>query len=254
MKNVTLLLIGVIAMTLSSCGTFAAYSEAGGQMFEDGVYSSAPSLKELRAADAAQRTRPYPGNRIKAEDLTLNVTYYNYRVFPWGYRGWYGPWHYGHNFWHIDFYDPLYYGYNPWYYYCNPWYYSYDPWYYGCSPWYHKPIYHRPPFGGHYPIAGGHSDRGIYRGSRLNTTSGGVSASTNRSNSSTATSPRSTVTTSRSSFGTSRTESARSTSERSYHSSPSGSSFSRGSSGSSFGGSISRSGGGYSRSSAGGRR
>ena len=46
MKNIILLLIGCIAMTLSSCGTFAAYSEAGGQRFDDGVYGTAPSFKD----------------------------------------------------------------------------------------------------------------------------------------------------------------------------------------------------------------
>ena len=55
MKNIILLLIGCIAMTLSSCGTFAAYSEAGEQRFDDGIYGSAPSFKKKTETEAGKQ-------------------------------------------------------------------------------------------------------------------------------------------------------------------------------------------------------
>ena len=54
MKNIILLLIGAFALTLSSCGTFAAYSEAGKQQFSDGIYGAAPSFKSKGAEDQRQ--------------------------------------------------------------------------------------------------------------------------------------------------------------------------------------------------------
>ena len=51
MKNVILLLIGAFAMTLSSCGTFAAYSSDSRQTYDDGIYNSAPSFKDRSKDD-----------------------------------------------------------------------------------------------------------------------------------------------------------------------------------------------------------
>ena len=145
MKNIILLLIGCIAMTLSSCGTFAVYSEAGGQRFDDGVYGSAPSFKkkaeteagkqnidkliqQTKASDAylyaaqADDSATYGGvtammeyNKIFGTNLTTSDLYYN------------GPYSYWNNPWYNNYYSSLW-GYRGWY---DPWYYRHSPWYYG---------------------------------------------------------------------------------------------------------------------------
>ena len=71
MKNIILLLIGCIAMTLSSCGTFAAYSEAGGQKFDDGVYGSAPSFKKKAETEAGKQNIDKLIQQTKASDAYL---------------------------------------------------------------------------------------------------------------------------------------------------------------------------------------
>ena len=56
MKNAILLLIGAFALTLSSCGTFAAYSSGNGQTYDDGIYGSAPSFRN-RSETAVEKEK-----------------------------------------------------------------------------------------------------------------------------------------------------------------------------------------------------
>ena len=172
MKNVILLLIGAFAMTLSSCGTFAAYSSGTGQAFDDGIYSSGPSFgkrienaeSKKKAEDLIQQTKESPiylfGDRKDSiiipdnmsatirfdKDFGTSITiadftpYYNFYSSPWSYRNYYDPW----------YYDPWYY--NPWHY--TPWHYSYYSWSYRYDPWYyggfHDPWYYDRWYGGFY--------------------------------------------------------------------------------------------------------
>ena len=171
MKNIILLLIGCIAMTLSSCGTFAAYSEAGGQRFDDGVYGTAPSFKDKTQTEVdkqnidrlIQQTKSSPAylysvqtdsttysgvtalmefNKRFSTNLTTPYLYYN---GPYSY--WNNPWynHYYSSLWgYRGWYDPWHYRHSPWFYggyyggYYGRYYSSfYDPWYYGYDPWYY---------------------------------------------------------------------------------------------------------------------
>lgn len=182
MKNIILLLIGAFTLTLTSCGTFAAYSDGGSQKYEDGIYSSAPSLKNRTEADTdkqeienlIQQTKESPiylfGDKKDSiilpenmaatlrfdKDLGTSVTigytdsfqtYSDYWNSPWYYNYYSSPWSYR------GWYDPWSYRYGPWHY-GSYWggyyggYYSgfygryYNPWYY--DPWYFDPWYHDP--------------------------------------------------------------------------------------------------------------
>ena len=238
MKNVILLLIGAFAMTLSSCGTFAAYSSGSGQTFDDGIYSSGPSFgkrsenaeSKKTAADLIQQTKESPmylfGDRKDSISTSVTIAdfnpyytsywdspwYYNYYSSPWSYRGWYDPWYYNRYSWYYR-YDPWYYNswyggwyggfYDPYYHYMHPY---YCGWYGGWDPHYGG-IHHRPPYGGgHVAVSG----REVFRGSRSETVGSRAVASVNRTPFGSISSVRrKTATTSRASFGTSRTASTR---------------------------------------------
>lgn len=182
MKNIILLLIGAFTLTLTSCGTFAAYSNESSQKYEDGIYSSTSSFKNRTEVDndkqdieqLVQQTKESPiylfGDKKDSiiipdnmmatlrfdKDLGTSVTigytnlediYSNYWNSPWYFNFYSSPWSYRYN--------PRYYGncwggfyggfYNGFYgRYYDPWY--YNPWYY--DPWhysyagYYDPFYH----------------------------------------------------------------------------------------------------------------
>ena len=189
MKNIILLLIGAFALTLSSCGTFAAYSEAGKQKFSDGIYGAAPSFKNKASEETDKQkvdeliatTKNSPiylfgdkkdsiiipdnmaatirfdkelGTLVTVGDFDPFGTYSNYWNTPWYYNYYSSPWSYR------GYYDPWRYRYDSWYYgsyyggyygsYYNPWYYRYDPWYYG--GWYGG--FYDPWYYGYYGYAG----------------------------------------------------------------------------------------------------
>ena len=134
MKNAILLLIGAFAMTLSSCGTFAAYSSGSGQTYDDGIYGSSPSFRnssetaaeKQQTAELVQQTKESPiylfgdkkdsiiipdnmsatirfdkefGTSVTIADF--NPYYTNYWDSPWYYNSYYSsPWHYR------GYYDP----------------------------------------------------------------------------------------------------------------------------------------------------
>lgn len=171
MKKSTVLLIAA-AITLSSCGTAAQLASSdNGQRFQDGIYSSSPSLRskaekvEEKAETEAlvektQASRIYlfgdkkdtvmiPDNmaatiKYDRENRNTVVSVYenpydwrNYIIDPWDY---YTPYSVGSSWYWSRHYNPWYYAgtwtypywrYRSWYY--DPWYYGgwYDPWYYG---------------------------------------------------------------------------------------------------------------------------
>jgi hypothetical protein len=166
MKNIIILLIGTFALTLTSCGTFAAYSEGNTQKFDDGIYASAPSLKNRSETTAdkqeidalIQQTKESPvylfGDKKDSiiipenmaatvrfdKDLGTSVTIASFDPYgihpdywnsPWYYNYYSSPWSYR------GYYDPWDYGYSSWRYRYDPWYYRYDPWYYRHDPWYY---------------------------------------------------------------------------------------------------------------------
>ena len=171
MKNIILLLIGTFALTLTSCGTWATYSEGSTQKFDDGIYSSAPSLKNRSETTAdkqeidalIQQTKESPvylfGDKKDSiiipdnmaatirfdKDLGTSVTiasfdpygtYSDYWNSPWYYNYYSSPWSYR------GYYNPWGYGYDSWRYRYDPWYYGgyysiHDPWYYRYDPWYY---------------------------------------------------------------------------------------------------------------------
>ena len=170
MKKIIILLIGSL-FVLSSCGISSRYSSSGGgQMFSDGIYSSAPSFRargqeaasksELQAlAEQTKASQIYlfgdhkdtvviPDNMAATirYDKNIGTSIMVAEFDPYDFTaGWYVDRYRWNSYMNLGMWNSIYYSrwHDPWYYSSihNPWYYSgwYDPWYYGgwYDPWYY---------------------------------------------------------------------------------------------------------------------
>ena len=171
MKKSTVLLIALVA-ALSSCGSMAQYASSdNGQMFSDGIYNSAPSLrtKEEKAESRSETERLTEKTRSSQiylfgekkdtvmipENMSARIQYdqklggtvvtvgenpYDWRYdLENNYGYYYGPYSIGSSWYWSRHYNPYYSSfYSPYYspywgsYYSPYWgAWGYDPWYYG---------------------------------------------------------------------------------------------------------------------------
>ena len=207
MKKSTLPIFAVTLM-LSACGLLnqSGTSESTA-MFEDGIYSSAPTFRskddkqssDKTVVDLVERTKssgiyrsaeqkesvPAPSVSGYTYDQTNYSPYVPYSIGsswywsrhydPWyyypGYGGWYNPWYYGYTGWH----DPWYYGYSGLYGWYGGWYGGWhDPWHWYMSPYYcgwyggWDPYWHHHHYYPYHGIAG--SGKDVWYGSRKSVT------------------------------------------------------------------------------------
>lgn len=170
MKKIIILIIGSL-FVLSSCGISSRYSSSGGgQMFSDGIYSSAPSFRDRGQEAASKSELQALAEQTKASQIYLFGDHKDTVVIPDNMAatirydknigtsimvaefdpydftaGWYVDRYRWNSYMNLGMWNSIYYSgwYDPWYYSSihNPWYYSgwYDPWYYGGwhDPWYY---------------------------------------------------------------------------------------------------------------------
>ena len=153
MKKIIILLIGSL-FVLSSCGISSRYSSSGGgQMFSDGIYSSAPSFRDRGQEAASKSELQALAEQTKASQIYLFGDHKDTVVIPDNMAatirydknigtsimvaefdpydftaGWYVDRYRWNSYMNLGMWNSIYY--SGWY---DPWYYGgwHDPWYYG---------------------------------------------------------------------------------------------------------------------------